>query len=144
VPAVRGGESAPLDLGRTCRLFTDKQRQALALIYDTCAIAGCDRPFDWCEIHHLRAWAKGGRTDLADGGFEARFARTSTTGAKPFARTSTTGAKSFGRASTTGAKSFARTSTTGAKPVRPRGMPRATLVAVDRRATTTDRGGEPT
>jgi hypothetical protein len=66
VPAVLGSDSLPLDLGRTRRLFTTKQRQALALRHDTCAIAGCQRPFAWCEIHHLTPWGEGGRTDLAN------------------------------------------------------------------------------
>ncbi len=64
VPAVLGGRSEPLDLGRARRLHTDKQRQALALTHDSCAIAGCDRPFDWCEIHHPTPWSHGGGTDL--------------------------------------------------------------------------------
>jgi hypothetical protein len=64
IPAVLGTTSVPLDLGRTTRLFTTKQRQALALTYDTCAIAGCQRPFAWTEIHHLTPWAQGGTTDL--------------------------------------------------------------------------------
>lgn len=64
IPAVLGTNSVPLDLGRTTRLHTDKQRQALSILYDTCAIAGCNRPFAWTEIHHLRPWAEGGPTDL--------------------------------------------------------------------------------
>ena len=68
VPAVLGGRSEPLDLGRERRLHTVTQRRALALRHDTCAIAGCERPFAWCEIHHHRlSWAKGGRTDLDNG-----------------------------------------------------------------------------
>lgn len=64
VPAVLGSASVPLDLGCTSRLHSDKQRQALALLYDTCAIEGCDRPIAWCEIHHLQPWSQGGGTDL--------------------------------------------------------------------------------
>lgn len=67
VPAVMGGASMPLDLGRTRRLHNDKQRQAYAVLHDTCAIASCDRPFAWCEIHHPQPWAHGGRTDLTNG-----------------------------------------------------------------------------
>ena len=58
----------PLDLGRTRRLHTRTQRRALALIHDTCAVAGCERPFAWCEIHHHRLpWQRGGPTDLDNG-----------------------------------------------------------------------------
>ena len=66
VPAVLGTGSLPLDLGRANRLFTETQRLALATLYDTCAVDGCDRPFAWSELHHLDPWATGGRTDLAN------------------------------------------------------------------------------
>jgi len=68
VPAVLDGTSVPLDLGRSRRLHSRTQRRALALVHDTCAVAGCHRPFAWCEIHHHRlAWSRGGRTDLDNG-----------------------------------------------------------------------------
>ncbi len=68
VPAVLDGESTPLDLGRSRRLHTRTQRRALSLLHDSCAVAGCQRPFAWCEIHHHRlAWGHGGPTDLANG-----------------------------------------------------------------------------
>jgi len=42
--------------------------RALALTHDTCAVAGCERPFAWCEIHHHRlSWGRNGRTDLDNG-----------------------------------------------------------------------------
>ena len=66
IPAVLGGESQPLDLGRTRRLHTSSQRKALALTHDSCAIGTCDRPFAWCEIHHPHPWSQGGRTDLTN------------------------------------------------------------------------------
>ena len=65
VPAVLGGRSAPLDLGRQERFFTEAQRVALATTYDTCAAEACDRPYAWSELHHEDPWARGGRTDLA-------------------------------------------------------------------------------
>ena len=64
LPAVLGGGSLALDLGRLNRLFSETQRVAVGLKYETCAAEGCDRPFAWCELHHLIAWALGGRTDL--------------------------------------------------------------------------------
>jgi hypothetical protein len=68
VPVVLGGESQVLDLGRTKRLFTPAQRKALALRYPTCAAQGCDEPAAGCEAHHSNnPWARGGKTDLADG-----------------------------------------------------------------------------
>jgi hypothetical protein len=67
IPAVLDGNSMPLDLGRSRRLHNRSQRRAYALTHDTCAVAGCTRPFAWCEIHHLIAWARGGPTDFYNG-----------------------------------------------------------------------------
>ena len=64
LPAVLGGPGQVLDLGRHNRFFSDPQRTALALLYDTCAADGCDRPFAWSELHHQQPWSKGGLTDL--------------------------------------------------------------------------------
>ena len=68
LPLVLNGESVPLDLGRSQRLHSRHQRLALSATHDGCAVAGCERPFAWCEIHHHRlSWAKDGRTDLDNG-----------------------------------------------------------------------------
>jgi hypothetical protein len=64
VPAVLGGRSVPIDLGRQERFFTEAQRVSLATVYDTCAAQGCDRPYAWSELHHEDPWASGGHTDL--------------------------------------------------------------------------------
>ncbi len=64
LPAVLGGPGQILDLGRHHRFFTDPQRTALSVIYETCAAEGCDRPFAWSELHHRHPWSKGGPTDL--------------------------------------------------------------------------------
>ena len=66
IPAVLDGKSVPVDLGRSSRLFTEAQRVALGLVHKTCAADGCDRPFAWCELHHLSEWALGGPADLAN------------------------------------------------------------------------------
>lgn len=67
LPAVLGGESVPLDLGRARRLFSSGQRKALAIRDRTCRAEGCDIPATWCEAHHLHPWSHGGRTDIRDG-----------------------------------------------------------------------------
>lgn len=67
LPAVLGGRSETLDLGRMRRLFSPAQRKAMAVRDRQCRVDGCDVPAAWCEAHHLRPWAKGGKTDLADG-----------------------------------------------------------------------------
>ncbi|MEI2811866.1 MAG: DUF222 domain-containing protein [Nocardioides sp.] len=65
LPAILNGQSLPLDLGRSKRLFTEAQRTALATRHATCAAHGCDRPYAWCELHHADPWAHVGTTDLA-------------------------------------------------------------------------------
>jgi hypothetical protein len=67
MPAVLGGRSEVLDLGRLKRLFSESQRVALGLRFKTCAADGCERPYAWCELHHRQLWSQLGRTDLADG-----------------------------------------------------------------------------
>jgi hypothetical protein len=67
VPVVLGGKSEILDLGRTSRLFSRAQRKALRIRDRRCRARGCSVPAAWCEAHHLKPWALGGETDLADG-----------------------------------------------------------------------------
>ncbi len=66
VPAVLGGDSEVLDLGRAQRLFTKAQRRALLLEHPTCQAEGCDIPGTWSEAHHWVPWSHGGPTDLAN------------------------------------------------------------------------------
>ncbi len=67
IPAVLGGHSEILDLGRSQRLFTRPQRKALLLRDHTCRAEGCDIPGTWTEAHHWQPWTSGGDTDLANG-----------------------------------------------------------------------------
>jgi hypothetical protein len=68
IPAVLGGKSEILDLGRSRRLFSRAQRKALALHHKRCRARGCRIKAAWTEAHHLRRpWAEGGSTDLDDG-----------------------------------------------------------------------------
>ena len=69
IPLVLDGESIPLDLGRAKRIATPGQRLALGAIWSTCSFADCRRPFDWCEIHHVKPFhADGGhgKTNLTE------------------------------------------------------------------------------
>jgi hypothetical protein len=50
-PAIFGGPSHVLDLGRQHRFFSDHQRTALAAIYETCSAKECNRPYAWSERH---------------------------------------------------------------------------------------------
>jgi len=67
IPAVLGGKSEVLDLGRAQRLYNTPQRKALRLRDKRCRAEGCTVPAAWCEAHHLTPWASGGRTDLDAG-----------------------------------------------------------------------------
>ncbi len=66
LPAVLGGDSLPIDLGRAKRLFTPAQRKALLIRDQTCRAEGCDTPGTWCDAHHTDPWHAGGPTDLAN------------------------------------------------------------------------------
>ncbi|WP_406060187.1 DUF222 domain-containing protein [Micromonospora sp. NBC_00860] len=66
LPAVLGGNSQVLDVGRQRRLFTGPLRRALVLRDGGCAFPGCDRPPRWCDGHHVRHWADGGATALGN------------------------------------------------------------------------------
>jgi hypothetical protein len=63
VPAVLGSMGEVLDLGRHRRLASPAQRLAALTEYGGCAFPGCDRPIQWCELHHLHPWENGGPTD---------------------------------------------------------------------------------
>lgn len=67
IPAVLGGGSQVLDLGRTQRLFTAAQRKALLLRDRQCRAEGCSIPGTWSEAHHWVPWQAGGPTDLDNG-----------------------------------------------------------------------------
>ncbi|HET6666293.1 MAG TPA: HNH endonuclease signature motif containing protein, partial [Intrasporangium sp.] len=54
--------------GRSQRLFTGKQKLAMAVGQPHCRADGCTVPATWCEAHHLaQPWATGGKTDINDG-----------------------------------------------------------------------------
>jgi hypothetical protein len=57
-----------VNVGRTQRLFTARQRVGLAVRDGGCRFPGCDRPPSWTEAHHVEHWQRdNGKTDLADG-----------------------------------------------------------------------------
>ncbi|KYH42967.1 HNH endonuclease signature motif containing protein [Branchiibius sp. NY16-3462-2] len=64
IPMVLGGLGQPLDVGRMKRLITDAQRLALWQRDRGCTFPGCNCPPQWCDGHHLTAWARGGKTNL--------------------------------------------------------------------------------
>ncbi|MBO1766190.1 HNH endonuclease signature motif containing protein [Allobranchiibius sp. GilTou38] len=66
IPAVLGGDSELLDVGRAKRLFTGGLRTAIIHRDQHCTFPGCDRPPDWCDAHHVRPWWAGGQTTLTN------------------------------------------------------------------------------
>jgi hypothetical protein len=67
IPAVLGGQSQPLDLGRTRRFHSRAQRIAIGLRDGGCTAEGCDWPPGLCHVHHELPWSRGGRTTVEDG-----------------------------------------------------------------------------
>lgn len=64
----------PLDVGREQRLFTAKQKVAMAYRDGGCMDPFCDQPPSYAEAHHTDEWhADHGRTDIADGVLLCRF-----------------------------------------------------------------------
>ena len=67
-PILIASTGQPLDVGRSQRLFTARQRAALAARDGGCRWPGCERPPGWCEAHHIDQWLRdGGQTDVDAG-----------------------------------------------------------------------------
>lgn len=71
-----GPESQVLDVGRQRRSFTEPQRRAIIARDRHCRFLGCDRPPQWCDIHHIKHWLRGGRTCVENGVLLCRFHHT--------------------------------------------------------------------
>src|SRR5690554_3204862 len=68
IPVTFTPDGQCIDLGREQRLYTARQRIALAARDGGCRWPDCDRPAAWTEAHHINHWARDhGKTDLADG-----------------------------------------------------------------------------
>jgi len=64
----------PLDVGREQRLFTTRQKLALAVRDGGCVWPGCRVPASYCEAHHCdHWWEHKGRTDTGRGVLLCRF-----------------------------------------------------------------------
>jgi hypothetical protein len=80
LPTVLNGDGLALDVGRSQRLATPAQRDALRAMYATCVNPDCEIPFDDCHIHHVDEWNELGDTNLdrlvplcTTGGCHTRF-----------------------------------------------------------------------
>ena len=60
LPAVLGGPSTVLDVGRDNRLVTPELRAALVLRDGGCVFPGCHARPSECEAHHIIPWWQGG------------------------------------------------------------------------------------
>ncbi|MBD3943075.1 DUF222 domain-containing protein [Microbacterium sp. NEAU-LLC] len=68
IPVLWGTDERPLDVGRKLRLFSRKQRIAIAARDGGCMWPSCTAPISQCEYHHLDHWWEDhGRTDVDDG-----------------------------------------------------------------------------
>lgn len=68
LPIIVGAHGRPLDLGREQRLFTRRQRIAIAARDGGCLWPSCTAPPSQCEYHHLdHWWEHHGATDVDDG-----------------------------------------------------------------------------
>ena len=56
-------EHGPVNLYRTERMATWKQRMLAAAEHPVCAWPGCNTPADDAQVHHLTAWSAGGPTN---------------------------------------------------------------------------------
>lgn len=73
---VFGPDSQILDVGRQRRLFTAPMRLAVSARDRHCRFPGCDRPPQWCDVHHIKHWARGGKTSVDNGILLCRFHHT--------------------------------------------------------------------
>jgi hypothetical protein len=67
IPILFTDSGESLNLGRSQRLHSARQRVAIATRDGGCLAPGCDRPPSWCEVHHIHEFGRGGSTGLADG-----------------------------------------------------------------------------
>ena len=65
IPAVLGGRSQVLDLGRKKRFHTEAQRIAKTIEAGGCEIEGCDWPPGQCHLHHPSAGQTAARPTAA-------------------------------------------------------------------------------
>ncbi|HWL42775.1 MAG TPA: DUF222 domain-containing protein [Ilumatobacter sp.] len=64
VSVLLSDDGQPLYVGRTRRLATEAQRDALRAIYGQCIRPGCTRTVDDSHAHHTKPWDADGLTDI--------------------------------------------------------------------------------
>jgi hypothetical protein len=66
ISVIRWRDGIPLNVGRRYRTEPPALRRALEARDQGCRFPGCGMPAVWCTGHHLRPWALGGVTSLAN------------------------------------------------------------------------------
>jgi hypothetical protein len=70
---ITDGRSEILDVGRATRTIPTALWRALVMRDGGCTTPGCDRPPEWCEVHHIQHWADGGETTLDNTELKCRY-----------------------------------------------------------------------
>ena len=63
VGQIWDGPDTVLQQKRAFRLYTAVQRRAILARDKGCQAPGCTTPAVYCDIHHVKEWAAGGKTD---------------------------------------------------------------------------------
>jgi hypothetical protein len=66
-------DGCPLNLGRTVRFASDDQRKTAKARDGGCTFPGCDRPGNWCDLHHVDPYGNGGPSDIGNFACLCRF-----------------------------------------------------------------------
>ena len=63
---VFGPDGEIIDVGRRTRVVPTALRRALIARDRHCTWNGCDRDPRWCDVHHRKHWANGGKTEASN------------------------------------------------------------------------------
>jgi hypothetical protein len=64
---ITNGPSQVLDVGRATNVWPTPMRRAIEARDQCCTWKGCDRPAQWCDVHHIEHWEHGGETKVENG-----------------------------------------------------------------------------
>ncbi|WP_433353894.1 DUF222 domain-containing protein [Microtetraspora malaysiensis] len=70
---VMDADGCVLDVGRTARRATRRQRRTILARYTRCMVDHCPMPAHLCQIDHITNWSDGGATDLDNLGPTCQF-----------------------------------------------------------------------